>query len=98
MSASSEEPPLIAPERQGRLGNRAYPVRKNENVGFNAVTEEFEDLVKGGIIDPTKVTRTALQNAASLAGLMLTTEAMVSEVPEDNAAPAMSGGSGGMGY
>src|SRR6185369_744416 len=52
---------------------------KNENVGFNAATEQFEDLVKAGVIDPAKVTRTALQNAASIAGLMLTTEAMVSE-------------------
>jgi chaperonin GroEL len=56
---------------------------KNVNVGFNVATEEFEDLVKAGIIDPAKVTRTALQNAASIAGLMLTTEAMVSEIPED---------------
>ncbi|HEX8843700.1 MAG TPA: chaperonin GroEL [Pyrinomonadaceae bacterium] len=70
---------------------------KNENVGFNAQTEEFEDLVKAGVIDPAKVTRTALQNAASIAGLMLTTEAMVSELPEDDKAPAMPGGMGGMG-
>src|SRR6266567_4591385 len=54
---------------------------KNDNFGFNAQTEEFEDLVKAGVIDPAKVTRTALQNAASIAGLMLTTEAMVSEIP-----------------
>jgi chaperonin GroEL len=70
---------------------------KNENVGFNAQTEQFEDLVKAGVIDPAKVTRTALQNAASIAGLMLTTEAMVSELPEeDKAGPAMPGGMGGM--
>jgi len=70
---------------------------KNENVGFNAATETFEDLVKAGVIDPAKVTRTALQNAASIAGLMLTTEAMVSELPEeDKAGPAMPGGMGGM--
>jgi chaperonin GroEL len=69
---------------------------KGENVGFNAQTEEFEDLVKAGVIDPAKVTRTALQNAASIAGLMLTTEAMVSELPEDDKAPAMPG-MGGMG-
>jgi len=70
---------------------------KNENVGFNAATEVFEDLVKAGVIDPAKVTRTALQNAASIAGLMLTTEAMVSELPEeDKAGPAMPGGMGGM--
>ncbi|HEV2914656.1 MAG TPA: chaperonin GroEL [Pyrinomonadaceae bacterium] len=70
---------------------------KNENVGFNAQTEEYEDLVKAGVIDPAKVTRTALQNAASIAGLMLTTEAMVSELPDDDKAPAMPGGMGGMG-
>ena len=70
---------------------------KNENIGFNAATEEFEDLVKAGVIDPAKVTRTALQNAASIAGLMLTTEAMVSEIPEDDkTSPAMPGGMGGM--
>jgi chaperonin GroEL len=70
---------------------------KNENQGFNAATEEYEDLVKAGVIDPAKVTRTALQNAASIAGLMLTTEAMVSELPEDDKTPAMPGGAGGMG-
>jgi len=70
---------------------------KNENVGFNAATETFEDLVKAGVIDPAKVTRTALQNAASIAGLMLTTEAMVSELPDDDkGSPAMPGGMGGM--
>jgi chaperonin GroEL len=70
---------------------------KGENIGFNAATETFEDLVKAGVIDPAKVTRTALQNAASIAGLMLTTEAMVSELPEDDkGSPAMPGGMGGM--
>ena len=71
---------------------------KNDSFGFNAATEKFEDLVKAGVIDPAKVTRTALQNAASIAGLMLTTEAMVSELPEDDkGSPAMPGGMGGMG-
>ncbi len=70
--------------------------QKNESFGYNAQTEELEDLVKAGVIDPAKVTRTALQNAASIAGLMLTTEAMVSELPEDDKAPAMPG-MGGMG-
>ncbi|MGI9067646.1 MAG: chaperonin GroEL [Pyrinomonadaceae bacterium] len=70
---------------------------KNENFGFNAQTEEYEDLVKAGVIDPAMVTRIALQNAASIAGLMLTTEAMVSEIPEDDkGSPAMPGGMGGM--
>ena len=70
---------------------------KNESIGFNAATETFEDLVRAGVIDPAKVTRTALQNAASIAGLMLTTEAMVSELPDDEkGSPAMPGGMGGM--
>jgi chaperonin GroEL len=70
---------------------------KNENIGFNAANEEYEDLVKAGVIDPAKVTRTALQNASSIAGLMLTTEAMVSELPDDDkSSPAMPGGMGGM--
>ena len=71
---------------------------KNENIGFNAATEVHEDLVKAGVIDPAKVTRTALQNAASIAGLMLTTEAMVSEIPEDEkgGGSGMPGGMGGM--
>jgi chaperonin GroEL len=70
---------------------------KNENFGFNAQTEQYEDLVKAGVIDPAMVTRIALQNAASIAGLMLTTEAMVAEVPEDDkGSPAMPGGMGGM--
>ena len=70
---------------------------KDDSYGFNAQTEVYEDLVKAGVIDPAKVTRTALQNAASIAGLMLTTEAMVSELPEDDkGSPAMPGGMGGM--
>ncbi len=68
---------------------------KNDNFGFNAQTEQYEDLVKAGVIDPAKVTRTALQNAASIAGLMLTTEAMVADIPEEDKAP-MPGGMGGM--
>ncbi len=64
------------------------------NYGFNAATEEYGDLVKMGILDPTKVVRTALQNAASIAGLMITTEAMVAELPKKEKAPAMPGGGG----
>ncbi|PLY01902.1 MAG: chaperonin GroEL [Desulfuromonas sp.] len=64
--------------------------------GFNAATDTYEDLIKAGIIDPTKVTRSALQNASSVAGLMLTTEACISELPsEEPAMPAMPGGMGG---
>ena len=68
------------------------------NFGFNAATDEYGDMVVMGILDPTKVTRTALQNAASVAGLMITTEAMVAEKPKKEAAPAPDmGGMGGMG-
>ncbi|MCD6280307.1 MAG: chaperonin GroEL [Deltaproteobacteria bacterium] len=62
------------------------------NQGFNAATENYEDLIKAGIIDPTKVTRSALQNAASVAGLMLTTEVMVAEIPEEKKETGMPGG------
>ncbi len=65
-------------------------------IGFNAQTEKTEDMLKAGIVDPAKVTKSALQNAASIAGLMLTTEALVSEIKEKEKAPAMPGG-GGMG-
>jgi len=70
---------------------------KSANYGFNAETEEYGDLLAMGVVDPTKVTRYALQNAASIAGLLLTTEALVSEIPEEHKeAPQMPGG-GGMG-
>src|SRR5205814_8973126 len=67
--------------------------------GYNARTDKYEDLVAAGVIDPTKVARTALQNTASVASLLLTTEAMVAEKPKKktNAAPAGGGGLGGMG-
>ncbi len=66
--------------------------------GYNAATEEYGDLVKAGVIDPTKVTRSALQNAASIAGLLITTEAMVAEIPKpETPAPAGGGDMGGMG-
>jgi chaperonin GroEL len=74
-------------------------IRDNKEAayGYNAQSGQFEDLVKAGVIDPTKVTRTALQNAGSIASLMLTTEALVSEIPEDKKEPAMPHGGGGMG-
>jgi chaperonin GroEL len=65
---------------------------KNPNIGYNAVTEKFEDLVAAGVIDPAKVTRCALQNAASIAALMLTTEALISELHEDDKPRATPGG------
>ncbi len=75
--------------------------RRKGNEGFNAATGEYEDLVKAGVVDPKKVTRTALQNAGSIAGLLLTTECLITEVPEKEkpAAPAGHGpGGGGMDY
>ena len=72
---------------------------KDKNMGFNAQSGKYEDMIKAGIIDPTKVVRNALQNAASVAGLMITTEAMVTDAPEPKSAggaPDM-GGMGGMG-
>ncbi len=70
---------------------------KEPNFGYNAQSNKFEDLVKAGVIDPTKVARTALQNAGSIAALMLTTEALVAELPEEKKEPAMPHGGGGMG-
>jgi len=74
-------------------------VAKKGNYGYNATTGEYGDMIEMGILDPTKVTRAALQNAASISGLMITTEAMVAEVPEDKPMPPMPGGGmdGGMG-
>jgi len=69
---------------------------KDVNFGYNAQTDTYEDLVEAGVIDPTKVTRTALQNAASIASLLLTTECVVVEKPEEEKSPAMPGGMGGM--
>ncbi len=66
------------------------------NFGFNAATEEYGDMMKMGILDPTKVVRIALQNAASIAGLMITTEAMVAELPKEEEKPMPGGGMGGM--
>ena len=92
-----EEPLRKIAENAGREGAVIVERVKNEkgaNFGFNAATEVFEDLVKAGVIDPAKVSRTALQNAASIAALMLTTEALISELPEDKKAPMMPPGGG----
>jgi chaperonin GroEL len=71
-------------------------LRKDEYAfGYDAQTGEYKDLVAAGIIDPTKVVRTALQDAASVAALLITTEAMVAERPEKKSAPAGGGGMGG---
>jgi chaperonin GroEL len=93
-----EEPLRKIAENAGHEGAvivERVKAEKNDSMGFNAESEQFEDLVKAGVIDPAKVARTALQNAASIAALMLTTEALVSEIPEEKKAPAMPGG--GMG-
>ncbi len=70
---------------------------KSQTWGFNAQTEEYVDMIEAGIVDPAKVVRTALQDSASVAGLLITTEAMVAEVPKDKPAMPMGGGGGGMG-
>ena len=70
---------------------------KDAAFGYNAATDKYEDLVKAGVIDPTKVVRSALQNASSIASLLLTTEAMVSEIPEEKKEAPAAGGPGGMG-
>ena len=99
---SLEEPlRLIVSNSGGDASVVLNEVAKNEgNYGYNASTGEYGDMIDMGILDPTKVTRTALQNAASIAGLLITTEAMIAEVPEDKSAPSMpdmGGGMGGMG-
>ena len=83
---AGQEGALIVEEIKKRKGNE----------GYNVATGEYEDLVKAGVVDPTKVTRSALQNAASISGLLLTTEALVTEIPEKEKTPPMPGG-GGMG-
>jgi chaperonin GroEL len=78
--------------KEGAVIVEKVRAEKNPNIGYNAVTEKFEDLVAAGVIDPAKVTRCALQNAASIAGLMLTTEALISELQEDDKPRALPGG------
>jgi chaperonin GroEL len=93
-----EEPLRQIAQNAGREGAVVVDaVRKLKgNNGFNADTDEYGDMVAFGIVDPTKVTRTALQHAASIAGLMITTECLITDIKEENAAPPMPGG-GGMG-
>jgi chaperonin GroEL len=97
---SVEEPLRRIAENAGVEGSIVVDRVKNGkgNFGFNARTEVYEDLVKAGVIDPTKVVRSALQNAASVSGLLLTTEAMIAEKPEKKAAGGGAGGGmpGGM--
>jgi chaperonin GroEL len=70
----------------------------DDDFGFNALTDTYENLVAAGVIDPAKVVRSALQNASSIASLLLTTEALIADIPEEKKEPAMpAGGPGGMG-
>ncbi|HEV7375386.1 MAG TPA: chaperonin GroEL [Pyrinomonadaceae bacterium] len=80
--------------KEGAVIVEKVRAERNANFGYNAATDNYEDLVAAGIIDPAKVTRCALQNAASIAGLMLTTEALISEIQEDDKPGAMPGGMG----
>jgi chaperonin GroEL len=96
-----EEPIRMIAQNAGAEGSivvARVKEAKEKNFGYNAATDAYEDLVKAGVIDPTKVTRTALQNAASIAGLLLTTECVVVEKKEEKPAPAAppGGGMGGM--
>jgi chaperonin GroEL len=84
---AGEEGSVVVQEVKKRKGNE----------GYNVSTGEYEDLVKAGVVDPKKVTRTALQNAASIAGLLLTTECLVTEIPEKEKPAPAPGGHGGMG-
>ncbi|HZE09167.1 MAG TPA: TCP-1/cpn60 chaperonin family protein, partial [Gemmatimonadaceae bacterium] len=96
-----EEPMRMIVQNAGGEGSivvEKIRTSKENNYGYNALTDEYEDLVAAGVIDPTKVTRTALQNAASIAGLLLTTEALIVEKKEPTPAGAGAGGPpGGMG-
>jgi len=97
---SLEEPIRMIAQNAGAEGSLVVEkVRssKEDSFGYNALTDTYENLVQAGVIDPTKVTRTALQNAASIAGLLLTTEALVVEKKEEKSAPMGGGGGGGMG-
>jgi chaperonin GroEL len=94
-----EEPIRQIAENAGAEGSIVVQTVKDGkgNFGFNAETEQYEDLLVAGILDPTKVTRVALQHAASIAGLMVTTMCLITELPEKEKAPAMPAGGGGMG-
>ena len=99
MARALEEPVRQIAENAGQEGSVIVEhVRKaDKGVGYNAATGEYEDMVQSGIVDPTKVTRTALQNAASVAALLLTTEAVVAALPEEeNLQAGMGGGMPGM--
>ena len=76
---------------------RMQEEKNNPYIGFEILTGEYVDMFEAGIIDPAKVTRSAVENAASIASMILTTEALITDIPEEKAAPAMPPGGGGMG-
>jgi chaperonin GroEL len=95
-----EEPIRMIVQNAGGEGSivvEKVKAAESNTFGYNALTDTYEDLVQAGVIDPTKVTRTALQNAASISGLLLTTEALIVEKKENSPAPAAGGHGGGMG-
>jgi chaperonin GroEL len=94
-----EEPLRMIAANAGQEGSIVVAKIKDEktNVGYNVASDKYEDMMEAGVIDPTKVVRTALQNAASIASLMLTTEAVVAEIPEKEKTPPMPPGGGGYG-
>jgi chaperonin GroEL len=100
VSRAIEEPIRMIVQNAGGEGSIVIEKVRNSkesNFGYNALTDEYENLVEAGVIDPTKVTRTALQNAASIAGLLLTTEALIVEKKEEKNGSAPGGPPGGMG-
>jgi chaperonin GroEL len=101
VARAMEEPLRLIAENAGVEGSlvvaRLREEKKASNVGFNAATMKYEDLMAAGIIDPAKVTRSALQNAASIAAMLLTTEACVTDKPEKDHGHGGGGGGGGMG-
>jgi len=102
MRRALEEPMRRIASNSGQDGaviidtvRRMAKAKKNHNLGYNVLSGEFEDMVKSGIIDPAKVTRSAVENAASIAAMILTTDALVTDVPEKNSASMMPPGGGG---
>ena len=76
---------------------RAQAEKNNKNIGYDVLAEDYVDMIKAGVIDPAKVTRGALENAASIAAMILTTEALITDIPADEPPMPMPGGGGGMG-
>jgi chaperonin GroEL len=95
-----EEPTRALAENAGVEGSVVVQEvkRRKGNEGYNVATNEYEDLVRAGVVDPKKVTRAALQNAGSIAGLLLTTECLVTEIPAEQKSGSTPGGQGGMDY